>query len=287
VELGTIIVAGGGVVRDGVVHELRELVDKTQTGVFNSWAAKGLFQWDNPAHLGTMGLQRDDFVLGQLADADEVLMLGVDDAEIPRALLTELGVNWRDIATSDVSALQVRVRENVIERPALYGALAAVCQPMYADDSLPMNPGRAAADLAAWLPDNAFATADANICGFWLGRTFPTRHLGSVQLPTKITPGFAVTAALTAARIGQTAVVVTDHIDDVTESVLERARSIGSSLVVEVWSQDAQPLSSDKRIMQLEAAVRAGGVATLTLGIDLSRRKDLEEVAGPICVWDL
>ncbi|MBJ7366967.1 MAG: hypothetical protein JHC65_00750, partial [Ilumatobacteraceae bacterium] len=54
-ELGTIIVAGGGVVRDGVVHELRELVDKTQTGVFNSWAAKGLFQWDNPAHLGTMG----------------------------------------------------------------------------------------------------------------------------------------------------------------------------------------------------------------------------------------
>ena len=58
-------------------------------------------------------------------------------------------------------------------------------------------------------------------------------------------------------------------------------------MVVEVWSQDAQPLSSDKRIMQLEAAVQAGGVATLTLGVDLSRRKDLEEVAGPICVWGL
>ncbi len=39
--------------------------------------------------------------------------------------------------------------------------------------------------------------------------------------------------------------------------------------------------------MQLEAAVQAGGVTTLTLGVDLSRRKDLEEVAGPICVWGL
>ena len=285
--LGTIIVAGGGVVRDGVVHELRELVDRTQTGVFNSWAAKGLFQWDNPAHLGTIGLQRDDLVLAQLNQADEVLMLGMDEAEIPRALLMALGVTWRDVNTNEISALQIDIRETVITRPALYGALAAVCQPMYTQDTMPMNPARAAADLATYMPENAFVTADANICGFWLGRTFPTRQLGSVLLPTNPTPGFAATAALTAARIGQTAVVVTDSIDDVTESVLERARSIGSAFVVEVWSQDAQPLSSQDRMLQLQIAMQSGGVVTLALGVDFSRRKDLEEVAGPICVWGL
>ncbi len=285
--LGTVIVAGGGVVRDGVVHELRELVDRTQAGVFNSWAAKGLFQWDNPAHLGTIGLQRDDLALAQLNQADEVLMLGIDEAEIPRASLSVLNIGWRNVTTSEISSLQINIRDSFVARPALYGAIAAVCGPMYTQDTMPMNPARAAADLAAHMPENAFVVADANICGFWLGRTFPTRQLGSVLLPTTPIPGFAATAAMTAARVGQTAIIVTDGIDEVTESVLERARSINASFVVEIWSQDAQPLSSQDRIMRLQTAIQNGGVASLELGVDFARRKDLEEVAGPICVWGL
>ena len=97
-----IILAGAGVVRDGVVDDLREVVTRTNIGVFNSWAAKGLFRWDSPAHFGTVGLQRDDFVRAQLADATEVVVVGCDEHEAPRQLLTDLGVAWRAIATGDL-----------------------------------------------------------------------------------------------------------------------------------------------------------------------------------------
>lgn len=279
--IGTIVLAGAGVVRDGVVEELRELVMRTQTGVFNTWAAKGLFQWDNPAHLGTIGLQRDDFALARLADADDVVVVGVDDAEISRAELSTLGVRWRDVTTGDVRSLQLPHRDDFIERPPMYAHLAAVCQPMYADDSLPMNPARAAADLASWMPPESFVTADANIVGFWLGRTFPTRALGSVVLPVVPTPAFAATNALRAARIGQCALVVTDDVDDATTSVLDRAREIGVSMVVEVWKSDGPVLASDERLAQIADASDRGGVHVVEVGIDFTRLAELERVAGP------
>lgn len=285
--LGTIILAGSGVVRDGVVGELREVVMRTQTGVFNTWAAKGLFQWDNPAHLGTIGLQRDDLLLARLSDADDVVVIGVDDAEIPRDLLSSLGVTWREVATGDVRTLQLPFRDAFAERPPVYGLLAAVCQPMYADDSLPLNPARAAADLAAWMPPESFVTADANIVGFWLGRTFPTRALGSVVLPVAHTPGFAATNALRAGRINQRAVVVTDHVDDATRSVLDRAVEARVGVVVEVWSHDGPLLTPQNRLAQLDEALARGGVNVVEVAVDLARLTDLEKVAGPVRVFCL
>lgn len=284
-DLGTIILAGSGVVRDGVVEELRELVMRTQTGVFNTWAAKGLFQWDNPAHLGTIGLQRDDLALARLSDADEVVLIGVDEFEIPRELLKSLGVKWRQVAPGDVRTLQLPFRDDVIERPPVYALLAAVCQPMYVDDSVPMNPARAAADLAAWMPPESFVTADANIVGFWLGRTFPTRALGSVVLPVTHTPGFAATNALRAGRINQRAIVVTDRVDDATRSVLDRATEVGVGVVVEVWSDDGPPLTPQDRLAQLSDAFDRGGVNIVEVAVDFARLADLERVAGPVRVF--
>lgn len=286
-DLGTIIVAGAGVVRDGVVEELRELSMRTQTGVFNSWAAKGLFQWDNPAHLGTIGLQRDDVALARLADASDVILIGVDDIEVSRGELTTLGVPWRDVVTGGVRTLQIPHRDDFIGRPPIYGLLASVCQPMYTEVSLPMNPARAAADLAAWMPPESFVTADANIVAFWLGRTFPTRALGSVVLPTSQTPAFAVTNALRASRIGQRALVVTDHIDDATQGVLDRAAEMNAHILVERWTENGPALTSVERLEQLQQAFMNNGVHVVELGVDFSRRADLEAVAGPIRVFGL
>lgn len=286
-ELGTIVVAGSGVVRDGVVEELRDLSMRTQTGVFNTWAAKGLFQWENPAHLGTIGLQRDDFQLACLADADDVVFIGVDDVEVPRTEMSRLGVKWRVVETGDVRNLQLPVRGEVIARPPLYGMLAAVCQPLYVQESLPMNPARACADLAAWLPPESFVTADANIVAFWLGRTFPTRALGSVVLPTSVTPAFAATNVLRAARIGQQAVLATDHVDETTRSVLDRAAGLKVGMVVERWTAEGPPLSPEQRIAQLTDAVASGEVCIIDVGIDFSPRQELEKVAGPIRVFGI
>lgn len=282
-----IILAGAGVVRDGVVDDLREVVTRTNIGVFNSWAAKGLFRWDSPAHFGTVGLQHDDFVRAQLADATEVVVVGCDEYEAPRQLLTDLGVTWHDIATGDLRTFTHVGHDDMPERPAVYAELAAVCGPLYDDDSVPLNPARAARDLSLWLPDDGFATADANICGFWLGRTFPTRHLGSVQLPTAPVAGFAATNALRASGIGQTSVVVAPTLDEATEQVIEAARRSGQSFIVELWTSVGPQLSSDERLQQLTAAQEKGGVQVVDVGINFAALARLADVCGPPRVWGL
>jgi len=282
-----IILAGAGVVRDGVVDDLRDVVARTNIGVFNSWAAKGLFQWDSPAHFGTIGLQRDDFVRAELGAADEVVVVGCDEYEAPRELLTDLGVKWREISTGGLRAFSHIGHDSMPERPPVYGELAAVCGPLYGEDSLPLNPGRAARDLSLWLPDDGFATADANICGFWLGRTFPTRHLGSVVLPTSPVAGFAATNALRASAIGQTVVVVAPSLDDATVSVMDSARRANQSFIVELWTASGPVLATHERLEQLTSAQSQGGVQVVEVAVNFNALSRLVEVCGPPRVWGL
>jgi Thiamine pyrophosphate enzyme, central domain len=282
-----IILAGAGVVRDGVVDDLRDVVARTNIGVFNSWAAKGLFQWDSPAHFGTVGLQRDDFVRAELGVADDVVVVGCDEHEVPRRLLTDLGVTWREIATGDLRTFTHAGHEVMPERPPVYGELAAVCGPFYEENSSPLNPGRAARDLSLWLPDDGFATADANICGFWLGRTFPTRHLGSVMLPTSPIAGFAATNALRASAIGQTSVVVAPSLDEATMSVMETARRANRSFIVELWTTSGPVLTTHERLNQLSSAHSEGGVQVVEVAVDFSALSRLVDVCGPPRVWGL
>ena len=282
-----IILAGAGVVRDGVVDDLRDVVVRTNIGVFNSWAAKGLFQWDSPAHFGTVGLQRDDFARAQLADAEEIVIVGCDEHEAPRQLLDDLGITWREVATGELRTFTHVGHDDMPERPGVYAALAAVCGPLYEDSSVPLNPARAARDLSLWLPDDGFATADANICGFWLGRTFPTRHLGSVVLPTAPVAGFAATNALRASGIGQTVVVVAPSIDEATQSVIELAQRSDLSLLLELWTMSGPTLSSKERLEQLTSAHAKGGVQVVEVGVNFNALSRLVDVCGPPRVWGL
>lgn len=273
-----VIVAGGGVVRDGMAGALRELARRTGTGVLNTWTAKGLFPWDSLAHLGTIGLQARDVELAGLADVDDVVLVGVDDGELPRRELDAAGVRWREVPTHAVGDLDVPVRTEPTPRPALYGALAAVCGPLYADDTLPSNPARAAADLAGWLPSGGVVCGEWDIAGFWLGRTFPTRELGSVALPSSPVPGFAATAAATARRAGRPSVAVVSSLGAATQAVLART----ADLVVEVWTAEGPPLSSADRLARLDDLVAGGGRHVVELGIDLRPLAALEGVAGAL-----
>ncbi|MFM8871413.1 MAG: hypothetical protein ACKOFD_07545, partial [Actinomycetota bacterium] len=155
------------------------------------------------------------------------------------------------------------------------------------EDSLPLNPGRAARDLSLWLPDDGFATADANICGFWLGRTFPTRHLGSVVLPTSPIAGFAATNALRASAIGQTVVVIAPSLDDATVSVMESARRANQSFIVELWTASGPLLATHERLEQLTSAQSQGGVQVVEVAVNFNALSRLAEVCGPPRVWGL
>jgi Thiamine pyrophosphate enzyme, central domain len=271
-----VIIAGAEAVQSGAAPTLRDIAERTNIGVLNTWPAKGLFPWNHPAHLGTIGLQADDLVLAGLGDFDDVILCGVSDDEIPRRSLDALGARWREVLPADLASLRLPIRDEPTPRPRSYDALSAVCQPMFLDDSLPVNPARAAADLAAALPDGGVVCGDISRSGFWLGRALPTRTLGSVQLPVRAAAGFAATQAAIARRTGRFSIAVVDDIDTATETVMSRA----TDLVVEVWCDDAPPISIEQRVTRLHDAHREGGVHSLRLAVRFGDIDGLRAVAG-------
>lgn len=290
-----VFVVGGGLVRAGAADALRELVARNGgIGVLNTFTAKGLFPWDSAAHLGTIGLQERDVELAGLAGRG-VVEIGVDDGELPSGAVRSCAASWREIPAheligADAAELGLADADQLGHpppRPPLYTRLSAALQPFYAAPGAPLNPARAAADLAGWLPYGASVAADAGRAGFFVGRTFPTRELASVQLPVHHVPGFAATRALTATRTGRTAVAVVDGIDEATQAALDRARraadgAAGSGcLVVEVWSSAGPRLGAAERLELLDEAVGRGGVHVLELGVDFGPTLDaLVAVAG-------
>ena len=146
----TVLVVGGEAVDAGVGPAVCELARRTRTGVLNTWRAKGLFRFDDPAHLGTIGLQRDDLVLagvaGEQRSFERVVVCGVADGELPDQLTGGLPADAEVVSPGDVAALHLDVRDDWLPRPPLYDALASVCGPRYLVDDVPLSPVRAAGE---------------------------------------------------------------------------------------------------------------------------------------------
>lgn len=247
-------VVGGEVVATDAVATLRHLAVERRVGMLNTFAAKGLFAWNDPAHLGTIGLQERDLELAGLVDAD-VVLVGVPASELAREWLDGVGARWTEVTVRELGrSLGVNVEPT--PRPPLYGALADVCGPLYGSQQSPMNPARAAADLAGWLPAGGVVAAHYDLAGFWLGRTFPTREVGSV-------------------RFGPDAHGVTLHVVSELDDAL-----IESGAVVEHWSSDGPALGPGERLDRLATALRSGRGAVLPLGVDWSPLAALVAVAG-------
>ena len=90
----TVLIVGGAVVDAGAGPAIGDLARRTRTGVLNTWRAKGLFRFDDPAHLGTIGLQRDDLLLagvaGEQRSFDRVVACGVADGELPDGVTVQV-----------------------------------------------------------------------------------------------------------------------------------------------------------------------------------------------------
>ena len=256
------MIIGGGAIAAGAAPLLRRLAAERRVGMLNTCAAKGLFAWNDPAHLGTIGLQADDLQLGGVAQR-EVLLVGVPDRELSRVWLDSVAARWREISATELGAL-LATNDEATPRPPLYAALASVCGPLYDSVQLPLNPARAAADLAAWLPVGGVVRAGYDLAGFWLGRTFPTRELGSVQFDGA--PGVAAA----------TVAVVWGRPDGSTHEV--------HGAVVEYWSPDGPAHPPQERLHRLQDAVAGRRRAALWLGVDGSTVDAFVAVAGAV-LW--
>jgi thiamine pyrophosphate-dependent acetolactate synthase large subunit-like protein len=281
-----LVVVGPGVVPDHV-EAVRRFAATTGLGVLNTYGVKGLFRWDDPAHLGTIGLQERDVELAGVLDADLVLGIGLDERELGPA---DLGSRLEVVDPADLDAWADRLgRATEPPRPGrLYTELRAALLPLYESEAVPFTPAAAAADLAEVLPDGGLVCADPGPVGLWVARALPTSTpLGSVLVPPVAGRADAPAAALAAAQAGRPVVLCTHHpASGECRAALERAEANGWPLVVEVWGDDASPVASRaERRERLAAALAAGGQHLLGIPVDLALTRVLVDVAGPVSAW--
>jgi acetolactate synthase-1/2/3 large subunit len=250
----TVVLAGPEVLRDPIGLGIRRFAEAANVPVANTWGAKGVLNWDSPHHMGTCGLQADDFDLLGFARYELIVATGIDPLESPEGRF----------GLAPVVHISPHVLSKTVEIPRLndeipgndlYRRIAAVAQPGYADDSYPRHPARAVIDLKQSLDHDTIVFGQPGPAGLWLARTFPTDRPGSICVPSVSRPGIAAALALAATLRGKQAVAVTtDPVDDTTRAVLDAAPD---AIRIETWGDD----------------------------VDWSRTADLIEAAGPVVAW--
>jgi hypothetical protein len=285
-----VVLAGPGVIDAGALDELRAFAAAGDLGVANTWGAKGCFAWDSPHHLGTCGLQAWDFELLGFGDADAIVTVGLDPQESPEDRIALAPILALDPA--DLAGAVGRVRRTGEPlRNELYPRLAAVAQPGYADEKVPLHPARAVAELGAVLPEGGVVTAEAGIAGLWVARTFPTPALAAgaprrVVVPARREPGGAVRTAREHAAAGRSAVVVAvDPVSDVAQSAIDELLDASGPAVVVRWRDDGPRLDPAEYAARLVGAIGAARPAVLEVGVCLEDTDALVAAAGPVVAW--
>lgn len=281
--LRIVAIVGPGVSR-GETPALRELAAKGGIGVFNTWGAKGVLRWDSPFHFGTIGLQERDLELAGLDDVDLFLLSGLDPEELGVDTFASRLV--QEVAPWQLGALLAdwpRAHREVGDRPPLYGSVSSVVTPMYEASTGPITPPRAALQLSGAAPDDAVVVADAGVAGFWIARTFPTGHPGSVIVPALDQPGFAAAAAVVAGLAARPCVAVVDGPpDDSTLMVLEEAARLSVAVSVQSWVPGStQP---DEHVAMCERGF-GGGANLDVVGVDDSCIEAMVAEFGAVTAW--
>lgn len=283
-DLTIVAIVGPGVSR-GDSATLREFAAKGGIGVLNTWGAKGVLRWDSPFHFGTIGLQERDLEFAGVAEADLVVVSGLDPNELDPAMLA--GRLVQEVAPWQLGALLAdwpRAHRDVGERPALYDVISRLVTPMYEAASGPITPPRAALHLAGAAPEGGVVVADAGIAGFWIARTFPTGVPGSVVVPALDQPGFAAAAAMVAGVAGRPCIAVIDGPpDDSTTAVLEEAARRRIPVSVQSWvAGDTEP---DAHVEMCARGFSGEGPNLDVVGVDDSCLAPLVDALGPITAW--
>ncbi|WP_035855674.1 hypothetical protein [Cryptosporangium arvum] len=293
-----VVLAGPGVVTAGAVAGLHAFATAGQVGVLNTWGAKGIFGWSSAHHWATIGLQRDDFRLAGLADADLIVAVGVDRDEAAAA-------RWQlaphvVVAPGTLGALAERWRRpaGMAPMPPLRHRLAEATQRGWALDTAPLPPSRVTRNYGEIAARGGLVAADPGTAGYWVARTVGTTVLDSVVVPaTRVAPGFAIAAALVArlASPARPVLAVLDAPPGVGDgrgdagsqvaALTELAGSLGVPVPVEVWTPDGPAPDADGHARRLRHAVHGESGAGLPLRTDDRWLARMTDVAGPVIAW--
>jgi hypothetical protein len=281
-----VVLAGPGIVGTRSIDGLRAFARAANVPVANTWGAKGVLPWDSPHHMGTCGLQARDFELLDFASYDVIVATGTDLAESSEERFGLAPIV--DIPPPALGKLADRVKPTTepVAPNELYARLAAVAQPGYTDDRVPLHPARAVADVRSVSPRGGVIVADPGIAGLWVARTFPTTEPGTIVVPAIARDGIAAALGLVAALRGlPTVAVTTEPLDPTTLGVLELATELGAALAVDVWGAGGPVRRAEDHGDQLGAAVREPGVTIVDAPVDVSLTRKLVDAAGPVVAW--
>ncbi len=288
-----VLVAGGGVIRDGAIPGLHAFAAAAQLGVLNSFDAKGVFDWRSRHHLATAGLQRDDLARAAVAEADLALRCGVHRAAFPEDPLLGDAVEIAPGMLDPLAELCHRPHRP-IPMPPLRDELAALTQAAWTLDGAPLLPSRVTRSYAQALPPSTLTLGEPGYAGFFLARTFATVELGSARVPITAMPAFSALAAAIVARLDDPNRPVLAVLDapvdaagmELAERLVELARRLGVSFAAEAWSaSEGEALDAPGHQAWLAGALTGGAPVIHTLRVAGSQLAGFTDVAGPISAW--
>ncbi|MBP7930286.1 MAG: hypothetical protein KAZ88_10365 [Acidimicrobiia bacterium] len=298
------ILLGPGVRRAGRESDWRAFAVSTGLGVFNTVGAKGFFEWDDPLHLGTVGLQGGDAATTGLPPRS-LLAVGLDRAELP-------GRAWEPLIKEEVSvhAARLMAERGVVMADrsdgagryaarAFYDAVSAVALGLYSGATIPDGPAVLMGKLSAILRRHrlpiSVVAASPGPGGFLVGRMFPTPAGANLLVPARSVPGAAVGLAV-AAALARPDLIPVALVDDlacpVTNAMLEWARRQRLAILVVHWQdRRGDPDELSRRLVSSVTDLRSGNTRDRVLiaeghsAIGATIRV-LVEAFGPIELWD-
>jgi acetolactate synthase-1/2/3 large subunit len=257
-----IVLAGHGVVRSGAAPALREFARATGIGVAETFMGKGALDYEDPAALGTVGLQSRDYALAGFEDADVVITVGYD-------LVEHAPSNWnpkRDkrIVCIDTVAPEVdahfmtevdlvgdlyhslsRLAEELRHepRPARSSRLDAIVLGRFEaareDDAFPMQPPRVLWEIRRALRPSDILISDVGLHKLWIARMFPAHEPDTVLIANGLAGmGIALPTAIAAKLVHPDRHVVTVNGDGgfmMNVQELETAVRLGTPIVNVIW----------------------------------------------------
>jgi acetolactate synthase I/II/III large subunit len=260
--ISPVVLAGNGVARVGAAPALREFARATGIGVAETFMGKGLLAYDDPRHLGTVGLQSRDYSLAGFEDADVVITVGYDlvehspehwnpkrdktivcidtvAPEVDAHYITEVDVVGDLYHILSRLAEELRTAPHTTPHSRLNEIVLGRFEAAKEDSSFPMQPPRALWDIRHALRPQDMLISDVGLHKLWIARMFPAREPNTVFIANGLAGmGIALPTAIAAKLVHPERHVVTVNGDGgflMNAQELETAVRLRTPIVNVIW----------------------------------------------------
>jgi acetolactate synthase-1/2/3 large subunit len=260
--ISPVVLAGNGVARVGAAAALREFARATGIGVAETFMGKGLLAYDDPRHLGTVGLQSRDYMLAGFEDADVVITVGYDlvehapqhwnpnrdktivcidtvAPEVDAHYITEVDLVGDLYHILSRLAEELRTAPHQTQHSRLNDIVLGRFEAAREDDQFPMQPPRALWDIRQALGPQDILVSDVGLHKLWIARMFPAREPNTVFIANGLAGmGIALPTAIAAKLVHPERNVVTVNGDGgflMNVQELETAVRLRTPVVNVIW----------------------------------------------------